>query len=190
MHRIKPKEIAFDIDGVFADTIGAFIKEVRNKYGIKVRYEDIKEYELAKIVNMNEEILIELAKRILYEPVDIGIKPIKGSIQVLKKLSKINRILFVTARPDKSGIQKWVEKYLKRDNFDIVATGTHEEKVPLLKRYGIKYFVEDRLETCFILEKASITPIVFEQPWNQKPHPFIKVKGWHELERMIDWNSS
>jgi len=109
---------------------------------------------------------------------------------VLRRLSRINKILFVTARPDKTGIQEWVKKYLQKDSFHIVATGLHEEKAPLLKRYGIKYFVEDRLETCFILEKASITPIVFEQPWNQKPHPFLKVKSWYELEKMIDWNSS
>ncbi len=189
MLKIKPKEIAFDIDGVFADTISAFIREVKNLYGIEIRYEDIKEYELSKVVN-NEKVLVEVAKKILHEPVSIGIKPLRGATQVLRRLSRINKILFVTARPDKTGIQEWVKKYLQKDSFHIVATGLHEEKARLLKRYGIKYFVEDRLETCFILEKASITPIVFEQPWNQKPHPFLKVRSWYELEKMIDWNSS
>ncbi len=190
MLKIKPQEIAFDIDGVFADTMGAFIKEVKNLCGISIRYEDIKDYDLSKVANIREDLLIELAKKILYEPVNIGIKPIKGATRVLKKLCKVNRLLFVTARPDKNGIQQWIKRYLQEDRFHIIATGTHEEKAPLLRKYGIKYFVEDRLETCFILEKESITPIVFEQPWNQKPHPFIKVKGWHELEDMIDWNSS
>jgi len=67
MLKIKPKEIAFDIDGVFADTISAFIREVKNLYGIEIRYEDIKEYELSKVVN-NEKVLVEVAKKILHEP--------------------------------------------------------------------------------------------------------------------------
>jgi len=189
MPKIDPKEIAFDIDGVFADTIGAFIQEARIKYGIKIRYEDIREYDLVKVVNMDEKILLKLAKKILYEPLEMGIKPINGAVEVLKKLSKKSRLLFVTARPYKEGIQKWVLNHLKDvDNslIHIVATGTHEDKVSWLRDYGIKYFVEDRLETCFILKNASIIPIVFEQPWNKKPHPFLKVRNWRELERMID----
>ena len=191
MMKIRPHEIAFDIDGVFADTIGAFLREARDRYGIHIRYEDITEYELIKSVQMDEKILVELAKRILYEPLEMGIKPIDGSVKVLKRLSSITRLFFVTARPDREGILRWVHNYLgnvDRGSIRIIATGTHEEKVPLLERYGIKFFVEDRLETCFMLSKASITPIVFEQPWNKKPHPFPKIRSWNELEQIIDWN--
>ena len=191
MMKIRPSEIAFDIDGVFADTIGAFLREARDRYGIRIRYEDITEYELIKSVQMDENILVELAKRILYEPVEMDIKPIEGSVRVLKRLSSITRLFFVTARPDRDGISRWVHNHLRdvdRDSIQIIATGTHEEKVPLLERYGIKFFVEDRLETCFMLSEASITPIVFEQPWNKKPHPFPKIKSWKELEELIDWN--
>ncbi len=191
MMKIKPNELAFDIDGVFADTIGAFIREARDRYGIIIRYEDITEYELMKSIKMDENTMIELAKRILYEPLEMGISPIEGSVRVLKKLSQTTRLLFVTARPDREGISKWVLSHLRdvdRDRIWIMATGTHEQKVPLLASQGIRYFVEDRLETCFMLAQASITPIVFEQPWNKKTHPFPSIKGWHELEQMIDWN--
>lgn len=188
MRRIRPKEIAFDIDGVVANTIGAFIKEAREKYGIVIRYEDIKEYELSKAVNMREEILIELAKKILYEPLEMGIRPIRGAIEVLKRLSNRTELLFVTARPDKKGIEKWLKRYLDGTRFYVIATGRHEEKANLLKEYGKRYFVEDRLETCYILKDSKIIPIVFEQPWNRKPHPFIKVKNWRELEEIIEWN--
>jgi uncharacterized HAD superfamily protein len=191
MIKIRPNEVAFDIDGVFADTIGAFIREAKEKFGININYNDIKDYELRKAVNMDESILIELANRILYEPLEMGIQPIKGSIQVLKRLAKTSRLFFVTARPDKEGIKKWILTQLRdidKNTISVIATGTHEEKVPLLLKEGIKYFVEDRLETCFLLEKHSITPIVFEQPWNSKPHPFLKVKNWQELENLIKWN--
>ncbi len=188
MLKIKPEEIAFDIDGVVADTIGAFLREAREKYGIFIKYEDIKEYELSKAVNMKEEILIELAKRILYEPLEMGIRPIKGAIEVLKRLSDKVELLFVTARPDKEGIERWLKRYFDKTRFHVIATGRHEEKANLLKEYGKRYFVEDRLETCYILKDFQITPIVFEQPWNRKPHPFIKIKEWKELEKLIEWN--
>jgi hypothetical protein len=48
-------------------------------------------------------------------------------------------------------------------------------------------FVEDRLATCCLLEKNSIKPILFEQPWNRKPHPFPVVKSWDELSTLIAW---
>ena len=191
MIKIRPNELAFDIDGVFADTIGAFIKKAKEEFGINIRYEDIKEYELTKVLNMNEKIMIELAKKILYEPLEMGIKPIKGSVEVLKRLSKISRLFFVTARPEKKGILQWIFNQLRevdKSSISVIATGTHEQKIPLLLKYGIRYFVEDRLETCFMLAESSIIPIVFEQPWNQKPHPFPKVRNWKELEAMIEWD--
>ena len=55
----------------------------------------------------------------------------------------------------------------------------------ILSERNISYFVEDRLETCFPLQGAGITPILFKQPWNRKNHPFIEVGNWRELESLI-----
>lgn len=48
--------------------------------------------------------------------------------------------------------------------------------------------MEDRLETCYFLDEAAGTPIVFEQPWNRKLHPFQTVRRWDEISAMIDWS--
>jgi len=48
--------------------------------------------------------------------------------------------------------------------------------------------VEDRLETCPLLERNGITPIVFEQPWNKKPHPYHVVRDWEDISLLIDWS--
>ncbi len=53
----------------------------------------------------------------------------------------------------------------------------------------ITHFVDDRLETCFLLKEAGITPILYKQPWNRNPHPFIEVGSWKELESLIDFDS-
>jgi hypothetical protein len=71
------------------------------------------------------------------------------------------------------------------NGIEVIATGSFEDKCGVLKDRGISCFVEDRLETCFLLADAGIEPVVFVQPWNRKPHPFAEVGSWQELEAMI-----
>jgi hypothetical protein len=102
-------------------------------------------------------------------------------------------ILFVTARPEGDSIREWIHQYLSVGDISTIqieATSTHKDKIPVLLNHGIRYFIEDRLETCYLLEKTSVIPIVFEQPWNRKPHPFQTVKSWHEIEDLIQWNGN
>jgi hypothetical protein len=67
------------------------------------------------------------------------------------------------------------------------AVGTHERKHAVLEERGARYFIEDRLETCYLLQEAAITPIVFDQPWNRGPHPFHTVGTWDEISSLIGW---
>jgi 5'(3')-deoxyribonucleotidase len=57
--------------------------------------------------------------------------------------------------------------------------------VDVLSKRNVSYFVEDRLETCFSLYEAGVTPILFKQPWNRRKHPFMEVSDWRELESLI-----
>ena len=191
--RILPRELAFDVDGVFADTFKIFVETAREQYGIRVEYEDITEYDFRQVIDIDEKTSDEIIQRILYNPLEIGIRPILGSVDVLTRLARMGPILFVTARPEGDSIREWIHQYLKGGDISAIhieATSTHEDKIPVLLKHGIRYFIEDRLETCYLLEKTSVTPIVFDQPWNRKPHPFQKVKSWHEIEALIQWNGN
>ena len=44
--KIAPDEIAFDVDGVVADTFHLFVAKARSDYGCRFEYEDITEYDL------------------------------------------------------------------------------------------------------------------------------------------------
>lgn len=189
--RIPPHKLAFDVDGVFADTFRIFVETAREQYGIQVAYEDITEYDFREVIDIDEKTSHEIIQRILDNPLAMGIRPVFGSVDVLTRLSHISPLLFVTARPERDSILEWIQKYLRVADISAIrleATSTHKEKLPVLLKHGIRYFVEDRLETCYLLEKTSVTPIVFEQPWNRKPHPFQTVKSWHEIEALIQWN--
>lgn len=191
--KILPNELAFDVDGVFADTFRIFVETAREKYGIQVEYEDITEYNFREVIDIDEKTSGEIIQRILDNPLAMGIRPVFGSVDVLTRLSNISPLLFVTARPERDSISEWIHQFLRVADLSAIhieATSTHKEKLPVLLKHGIRYFIEDRLETCYLLEKTSVTPIVFEQPWNRKPHPFQTVKSWHEIEALIQWNGN
>jgi uncharacterized HAD superfamily protein len=192
-NKIPPRELAFDIDGVFADTFRVFVETAQKDYGVRIEYEDITEYDFLSVIDMEEDIASEIIGRILSDPIRMGIEPIMGSVEVLTKLAATSPILFVTARPEKEAISAWVNQKLHGADSGLIrveATTTHLQKLPVLLNHGIRYFVEDRLDTCYVIEEASLVPIVFEQPWNRKAHPFCRVKDWWELASLIDWGET
>jgi hypothetical protein len=186
---IRPFELAFDIDGVFADTMTLFIDIAEEIYGISnIRYEDITEYEIERFTGMDKMMSMEIIRRILDGDHTSILAPLDGAAPVLNRLNRHHRpTLFVTARPSADRIFDWICEVLSVGSADIevVATGSFDDKTEVLLERDIHYFVEDRLDTCFQLNSAGITPIVFRQPWNRKPHPFKEIGTWQELETMI-----
>jgi hypothetical protein len=186
---IRPNELAFDIDGVFADTMTLFIDIAEKIYGVGgIRYEDITEYEIESFAGLDKMIAMEIIRRILDGDHWSVLVPLNGAAPVLKRLNGIHRpTLFVTARPSADQIFGWICDVLSVGPADIevVATGSFDDKAGVLLEHDIRYFVEDRLDTCFQLDKAGISPIVFRQPWNRKPHPFQEIGTWQELESLI-----
>ena len=188
--KIKPEKIAFDIDGVVADTMAAFLNVARDEFGINsIKKEQITTYWLEECLPIGEDVIKAIIERILTDPFGIGLSPIEGCLGVLKRLSEDSPLRFVTARPVKTPIKNWLDAVLEGvppERIQVIATGKHEIKVEVLKELGIGYFVEDHMETCRAMCKRGINAIVFDQPWNQGPAPFVRVKSWQELEKLLD----
>ncbi len=187
--QIDPAAMAFDIDGVFADTMALFIDIARDEFNINgIKYEDITSYSLLECINMESKIIEAIVTKIVdgnYQPT---LRPFKNAPQVLSRMGmKHGSVLFVTARPYLGPIHEWMLNVLPLDPsaIEIITTGSFEGKTGILKDRNISYFVEDRLETCFLLEAAGITPVLFKQPWNRQKHPFIEVGNWTELASLI-----
>ncbi len=190
MIKIKPDKIAFDIDGVVADTMASFIKVAKEDYGIEgIKREEITSYWLEDCLPIPDEIIGEIISKILEDPFKTGLKPIKGAVEVLTELSQKSPLTFVTARPVKEPIVSWLKQtliYVDPQRINVIATGKHEAKVNVLKELGISYFLEDHLETCLQIFEAGIKAIVYDQPWNQGNTPFLRVKNWTELKKLLD----
>ena len=189
---IDPKSIAFDIDSVVADTMALFLDIAREDYHIVgIRYDDITGYNLSECLDIDAPVMEDIINRIHDGGYTAILKPIAGAPEVLAKVGRSHRpVLLVTARPYPGPIHDWVHETLPLDPSDveIIATGTFDGKISVLVDRGIDYFVEDRLETCYSLQSAGVTPILFKQPWNRTHHPFIEVENWCELESLIDFS--
>lgn len=188
---IDPSTMAFDIDDVVADTMSLFLEIARHEYRLNgFRHEDITSYMVEDCIDIDREILESIFSRIIDGNFSIPLLPLAGASQVLARIARYHQpLLFVTARPSLGAISDWIQRTLPLDpdGIDIVATGAFDAKADVLVHRKISYFLEDRLETCYSLKSAGITPILFKRPWNRKAHPFTEVGSWSELEEMIDF---
>jgi uncharacterized HAD superfamily protein len=186
---IDARTLAFDIDGVIADTMNLFIDILADHYDVHtVRYADITCYRLDHCLNLDQDVLEAAVGRILNGRYRAVLQPIPGAGRVLRRMAETTgRILMVTARPASGIIDNWMDQLLdgQSDMKKIVATGSYESKAEVLLNNGIQWFVEDRLETCHLVKAAGIEPVLFKQPWNQRPHNFLQVASWAELEQRI-----
>ncbi|NPA95323.1 MAG: haloacid dehalogenase [Thermodesulfobacteria bacterium] len=190
MIKIKPHQIAFDIDGVVADTMSSFIGIAKKEFGINsIRKEQITSYWLEECLNIPEDIIGAIINRILADPFGTALEPLPGAIETLKLIAQHSPLYFVTARPIREPIEEWLRQKLagvSPDKIKIEATGQHSLKPQVLKEIGRPYFLEDHLETCHALYEHGLKPIVFDQPWNQGKTPLYRVHGWGELKAMLE----
>jgi uncharacterized protein len=186
---IDPTSVAFDIDGVVADTMALFLDIARREYRVNgIRYEDITSYLLAECLDMDPDLIDTILNRIMAGEYASPLEAISGSGAVLSRIAGYRSpLLFVTARPHPGPISKWMCDLVRMtpETVQVVATGTFEGKAKVLLESGIRFFVEDRLETCYHLKEVGIEPVLYRQPWNRENHPFIEVDDWQELESLI-----
>ncbi len=186
---IDPGSIAFDIDGVVADTMTLFLDIARQEFNLNsIRYEDISCYNLADCLDIDPKIIDAIVNRILTGNYSATLNPIAGAPEVLAQLgTHYGPVVFITARPFVGPMRNWIEQTLRLDPaaIEVIATGSHESKAGVLQQRNIAYFVEDRLDTCFLLEDAGVRPVLFKQPWNRELHPFVEVASWDELHAML-----
>jgi uncharacterized HAD superfamily protein len=188
IRKIDPAHIGFDIDGVVADTGGAFVRIASEEYGINsISLEDITSFEVVDCLHMDQDIIEEIFGRLLNDPLLAGLQPMQGAITVLHSLAEKAPLTFVTARPDEEPIARWLKHFLQPAIFAkirLVAMGVHDKKTSYIKDLGLKYFVDDRLQTCRKLAEAGITPLVYNQPWNKIGHNLPTVNNWQDIQAL------
>jgi len=189
MTGIAPTDIAFDFDGVVADTFRLFVQMANQDHGLNIAYEDITEYDFLNAIDIDRNIAAQILETITEIPPDLDLRPNKGAPGTLARLAAASPLLLITARPNPQPVHRWFAKTMPDlvPSLHIEATGESTAKLPVLKAREVRYFVEDRLDTCHRIAEMGITPIVYEQPWNRRPHPFQVVHDWDDIARLIAW---
>ena len=189
MTGIAPADIAFDFDGVVADTFRLFVQMANQDHGLNLAYDDITEYDFLNVIDIDHHIAASILQTITEIPPDLDLRPNKGAAETLGRLAAASPLLLITARPSGLPVQRWFEKTMPKlvPALRIEATGESTAKLPVLKACEVRYFVEDRLDTCHLIAEMGVTPIVYEQPWNRRPHPFQVVRDWNDIANLIAW---
>jgi hypothetical protein len=184
-------EVAFDIDGVVADTMAVFVDLARERFGLsRLRKQDLRCYDLYRCLGIDRRVLDEMICLTLSDEQTLRIPPMPGAPQVLRQVAEYGPLRFVTARIWPDSIIEWLQRTLHpvpAQHIKVVATGAPEAKAAVLRELGVRYFVEDRAETCEMLARDGIQPLLFDQPWNQEAssESFPRVAGWAELGRWL-----
>ena len=185
--KIHPQHIGFDIDGVVADTMEAFIRIAAADYGVAVAPDEITEFQVEDCLDMNPAHIQEIFERLLEDPQSSGLKLMPYAKEVLTEFAKQAPLTFITARPQRKPIAGWLENALGRAVYKsvrLVATGEHDGKTNHIKEMGLKYFVDDRVQTCLMLHQDGVTPYVFSQPWNDGKHTLQTVDSWLAIRNL------
>jgi hypothetical protein len=181
--------LAFDVDGVVADIMTTFLSLARERYGHgHLRYEDITTFRLEECLDLPPWIIRTLIRELIDRPHELPVEPFPQAVPVLTRLAARTPLLFITARDRATPIRVWLTRTLAgvpEEAIRVLASGDPEGKLHHLQAHAIQFFVEDRLETCFQLAEHGITPILFAQPWNRQPHPFMEVRDWQELSCLL-----
>ncbi|MDH5298080.1 MAG: hypothetical protein OEV91_03595 [Desulfobulbaceae bacterium] len=180
--RIHPGQIGFDIDGVVADTAGAFIRLAHDEYGISgIKHSDITAFQVEDCLDLDKQTVETIFGRLLTDPMDNGLAPMPHAVQVLNELAAAAPLTFITARPQRQPIEEWLRAMLgptASRGMRLVAMGEHDGKGEHIKNLGLSHFVDDRAETCIRLAAEGISPYVFTQPWNLGRHQLPTVDDW------------
>lgn len=186
--KIHPSRIGFDIDGVVADTAGAFIRLARDQYGLgEINPEEITAFQVEDCLDIDPDMVEQIFGHLLSNPLDYGLEPMPGAIEVLNELAATAPLTFITARPEKKPIEQWLKTYLNPKaghSMRLVAMGEHDGKSFHIKDMGLRYFIDDRAETCVSLAAEGLYPYVFTQPWNRGRHRLPAVDDWLAIREL------
>lgn len=186
---ISVQEIGFDFDGVIADTAEAFIRLACTEYDYcSFTQEDITNFELENCLPIPRTLVEKIFTDILTDSLAARLQPMPGAVECLECFTATSIVTIITARPLVSPVFDWLDQFFTqkaKENIRVVATGDHDDKVRHIHQHCLKYFIDDRAETCKQLANENITPFVFTQPWNRDRHSLQTVADWEEIRALV-----
>lgn len=187
---IKSTEIGFDFDGVIAATGETFLRLACEEFGhCSFGLEDIRDFEVEDCLGIPKEHVEKLFYDIMIDSLKTGLQPMPGALDVISDLAKQSTVTIITARPLTHPVADWLAHFCAGETcskINLVATSDHDDKTRYIQDHNLRFFIDDRVETCLQLAKTDITPIVYNQPWNRGRHNLQNVSNWQEINNLLE----
>ncbi|HHE65113.1 MAG TPA: haloacid dehalogenase, partial [Bacteroidetes bacterium] len=88
---IDPGSLAFDIDGVVADTMTLFVDIARDEFNLSgIRYEDFTCYQIEECTDIDNGIINTILSKIQDGNYKSTLKPVEGAPRVLTRLGRLH----------------------------------------------------------------------------------------------------
>ncbi|MDP4085208.1 MAG: hypothetical protein Q8934_11420 [Bacillota bacterium] len=181
------KKFGIDIDGTVTSP-SAILPFMNEAFGLNLKLEDIKQYDLTPFVNVSEKEFNKWFKE--NEPQIYAESPlVEGAADILNKWKNEHKLIFISARA--THLLDVTEKWFKDHNVffnHIELIGTHH-KVEAVKKYNVDIFFEDKHDNAVMIhEECKIPVLLFDTPYNQDPIPegVIRVHNWNEAAAWVE----
>ena len=188
--KIAPGELGFDFDGVIADTAAAFLRIACEEHGYcSFSLADITNFDLEDCIDIPTPLVHRIFTDILLDSLGTGLTPMEGAVEVLSEMAVHSPITVITARDREAPVIDWLQEFFPGPTVNamkVVAMGDHDDKLRYIREHRLKYFIDDRAETCTMLAANQITPLVFSHPWNRNRHNLPTVQSWAEIRDILD----
>ncbi|MBU3130114.1 5' nucleotidase, NT5C type [Clostridium tagluense] len=183
---MKNLNICIDIDGTITDAY--YWLNITNKYFNKnITEKQITKYYIHEVMGIKQSEYEEF-----YEKNKIQIhseQKLREDVQiVIKKLSLMHNIFFVTAR--EKSLTMLTHSYLRKNEIpydDLFVLGSHY-KVDKARELECNVFIEDNYDNAVQLSKAGVKVLLLDTNYNRKPlnENIIRVFSWKEIYSIID----
>lgn len=188
-------KIGIDLDDVVFEFVNLLIENYEKEFGKKLLFEDFFSYAFAEVWHLNLEETISFIEQILKKEIVEDMKLCEFSKENILKLSKKNKIYFITSRIFREGTLESLNKHFSDLDFELVfssnpyANTEGKTKGDLCEELGIDFMIEDCPKHSLICAQKGIKTILLEKPWNkncENHENLIKLKNWREVLGVID----
>lgn len=168
--------IGIDVDGVLGNQVVGVLPIIEEKYGKRLKYEDITEWRLP----VNDSNIAEIIEEALEDKSYILEMPLHANAgKTIDRIGRRNKIFIITARQKES--EKWTKQWLF-SNRVVYDKYINSRDVPK-NAHSLDALIDDYLgHIREFLENTDGSAILFDQPWN---HDREELKRWENSGRLF-----
>jgi uncharacterized HAD superfamily protein len=182
---MKRLKIGLDIDGVIVDYMQPMLSLLGEACDRPVAYEEISHWDIARALNVDEEIIESAWMRLFNGPFLLDAPPVEGALEGMK-LFDAHELWIVTGRPSmvKKITEAWFRRYgVRYDKLLFVRPGNK-----LSVAQGFDVFVDDFLDEAVSFGQSGVYTLLYDRPWNQSeilPESCRRVHNWETIVSLV-----